>query len=280
MLGQPVLARLINDGYDVKVLTHNIEQANKLFKGQVPLYPGDVTDIKTLKKPMEGIDAVYINLSAKMNISNYERVEAQGTANLANVAKEQGVGQIAMISGLSVTDETSKYLFLKAKAKAENALKDCGVPYTIMRCGWFFESLPLFVTGKQATVFGKQPHKYSWMAAADYTGMVSKIFELEEARNRTFLIKGIDTHTIGDALEGFCNICHPDVKLVKIPLWTVSFLSTFSGRGAMRGVAKFMKYFNNHEEIDTLDVSDKILGPALTTLKDWSENYKIRMMAK
>ncbi len=279
-LGRPVLDRLIIDGYSPVVMTHNKEKADQFFGGLIPVVEGDVTDPESLKKPFEGIEAIYINLSARYNIKDYINLEANGCSNIAKIAKEQGVGQLAMISGLSASTGETKYPFINGKILAEKALMESGIPYTIMRCCWFFESLPLFVTGKQATVFGKQKNKFSWIAAADYTPMVSKIFELESARNRIFHIRGIEKYSLYEALSKYCEICYPDAKMVRLPIWIVATISKLSRKGAMSGIVQFMKYFDRHEEPDIQDDSEQILGPALTTLTDWAENYKIQIMSE
>ncbi len=280
MLGQPVTARLLIDGYDVRVLTHSPEKAKLIFGNNVEIVEGDVTDINSLATPMTGCDAVYINLNAKMNPPDYERLEYRGTANVAEVASQQGIKHIAMISGLNVSLENARYPFVEAKLKAEQALIDSGVPYTIFRCCWFFESLPLFVVGKRAMVFGKQSHSRAWMAALDYAAMVSKAFQTDEAQNKIFHVRGIDRHTIPEALAGFCRIAFPQAKLHSVPLWLMSTVSLLSGKAASRGVAQYMKFFDAIPDADTIDEAERILGPALTALKDWSEGYKIRMSAK
>lgn len=280
MLGRPVVARLLADGYQVRVMSRSLERVLNIFGESVEAVVGDVTDKETLKEIMPGCDGVYISLNAKMNLADYDRIEHRGAANVAAVAAELGLERIAMISGLTVGDGDTRFEFIDAKAKAEQALKECGVPFTILRCCWFYESLPLFVTGKQATVFGKQPIGRYWMAASDYAPMVGKVFELKEAENRIFHIRGIDRHTMPEALSKFCEICYPDARLVKVPLWTVSLVSKFSRKGAMKGIVRFMKYFEKHPEPEIDDDSDRILGPALTTLKDWAEDYKAKIMVK
>lgn len=277
MLGQPVVNRLRIDGYEVRLMTHSPEKAEKIFGAFLDTAVGDVTDPDSLIEPIRGCDGVYINLSARMNPNDYERVEHQGAANVAGVAAEQNVRQIAMISGLNVGSAELKYNHVSAKAVAEKALIESGIPYTIFRCCWFFESLPLFVREKQAVVFGKQPHEFSWLAASDYAQMVSKAFSLDEAQNKVFHIRGIEKATIRETLTRFCQIVYPDAKISSVPLRLMSMFGKLSKKKEIRGIAQLMKYFDKTPETDANGESERILGPALTTLQDWAEDYKSRL---
>ncbi|MFH2035934.1 MAG: NAD(P)H-binding protein [Candidatus Zixiibacteriota bacterium] len=275
MLGQPVVRRLLKDNYDVRVMTHSPVKARKIFDDRVECIEGDVTNIASLEAPLSGCEAVYINLGAKMNPVDYERIEYQGTANIVKAARAGEVGQIGMISGLTVKAGKDDVDFIKWKAKAEKALIESGIPYTIFRCCWFFESLPLFVVKNQATLFGKQPHKRAWIAASDYAGMVSRAFDNSKALDKIFHVKGIDKYSISEALDKFCSIAYPTAKSSRIPLWLASVLVKFSSKGAMRGIVDFMKYFDKTPDPETANDSEGILGPALTTLEDWAREYKM-----
>jgi len=274
MLGYPIVQRLRADGYAVKVMTHNLERAQKIFGTDANLVAGDVTDPESLTEPMRDCDAVYINLSAKMDISKYDTIERQGTVYLARIAAEQRLKRIAMISGLGVGVDNSSHPYIAAKVDAERALKECGVPFTIFRCCWFMESLPLYVQGKKAFLVGKQPHPVSWIAATDYSAMVSNALRSDEAANKIFHVRGVDKMTIRKALEVFCEEVYPDVAISSLPIWMLSLLAKFSRRREMKGFLDFMKYFEKTPEPDVSDDSDRILGPALTGIRDWATDFK------
>ncbi|MCP4706098.1 MAG: NAD(P)H-binding protein, partial [candidate division Zixibacteria bacterium] len=121
MIGRPVVRRLVDDGYKIRLMTHNIDRANKFFGDEVEKVVADVTDIKTLGRAIEGCHTIYISLNAKMNLEKYESIEINGTQNIAQVASEKKVKRIAMISGLNVNELDTKYRFIEAKLKAERA---------------------------------------------------------------------------------------------------------------------------------------------------------------
>jgi NADH dehydrogenase len=278
MLGRPVTFKLIKDGHNIRLMTHSPDKARLIFGDRVEICVGDVTDIETLAEPIKGCEAVYINLGSQMDPLKYETVEYNGTANIVKTSADAGIKRIAMISGLNAGRDISGYRFLEAKRKAENAVIESGIPYTVFRCCWFFESLPLFIKGGKAIILGKQSNRHSWIAGSDYAGQVSNAFGTDKSLNRIFHIKGIEKLSLADALLKFCEVVFPEAKLSYLPLWLVSIASLFSRKREFSGLIEFMKFFDRNPEPDTKDDSDLILGPALTTLSDWAEEYRKRLI--
>jgi len=278
MLGWPAASALAEQGFEVRIISRKPEGVEKLLRGPIEVVRGDVTDYDSLREVFEDCRAVYINLSANMNFDDFERIEHQGTLNAARAASEVGVDQIGMISILDAGQQICGNVYIDTKTRAEQALMDCGVPYSIFRCCWFFESLPKYVVNNRAMMFGKQPHKLSWMAAADYGNMVVKAFQSEAAKNRIFHIRGIEKYTLGEALRIFGDIVHPGMKIARTPLWMVKAIGNISRNKLARGMAQFASFYENNPETAREDDTEKILGPALTTLVDWSEEYKKRLV--
>ncbi|MCP4704780.1 MAG: NAD(P)H-binding protein, partial [candidate division Zixibacteria bacterium] len=203
--------------------------------------------------------------------------EINGTQNIAQVASEKKVKRIAMISGLNVNELDTKYRFIEAKLKAERALVKSGIPYTIFRCCWFYESLPLFIRGKKAILLGNQLHPISWLSASDYAGMVSRAFELDNTTGKIFIVRGKEKLSIGDALAKFCDLVAPEAKISLLPLWLASIAVFLSRNRQTKGLIQFMKYFETHPEPEISCDSEKILGESTTFLEDWAKEYKTKL---
>jgi hypothetical protein len=87
------------------------------------------------------------------------------------------------------------------------------------------ESLPLFVVKGRASVLGKQPYPYHWVAAEDFARMVSTAFGLEEALNQRLFVLGPEAIPTHEALRRYCAVFHPDIKKVaSMPFWLVKVL--------------------------------------------------------
>jgi uncharacterized protein YbjT (DUF2867 family) len=274
MLGLPVAQQLKIDGYQVTILTTNIDRARARLGDQFELAFGDVTKPESLKKPVDGQDIVYLNLNAKHDPDLYQAIEIDGAANVARTAREAGVKRIGMISGASSTGEEEGVIFLDAKVKAERALIESGVPYTIRRASWFFESLPHFIQTDRASYLGRQPIGRGWLAAVDYAHQVSRAFAGDKATNKCFYNLGPQKITIGDALEQFCARHYPQLEVSSVSFAKAKMAAMLPGQEKLRKAIGFFKYFETRPEDISADEADRILGPNLTTLEEWSDSYQ------
>ncbi len=78
LLGKPVAEKLSTSGFEVTVLSTNVEKARGNLPENIAIEYGDVTNIESLKKPIEGKDFVYINVNAKLTPELYESIEIGG----------------------------------------------------------------------------------------------------------------------------------------------------------------------------------------------------------
>ncbi|MCD6250434.1 MAG: NAD(P)H-binding protein [candidate division Zixibacteria bacterium] len=274
MLGLPVARQLKDDSFQVTILTTNIDQARTRLGDEFELVFGDVTDPESLKKPLDGQDIVYLNLNAKHDAELYQAIEIEGSTNVAKAAREAGIKRIGMISGASSNGEEEGIIFIDAKVKAERALIESGVPYTIMRPSWFFESLPFFIQKGRAGYLGKQPIPRGWLAATDYARQVSKAFDTDEAANKCFYNLGPQKISIPDAITQFCARHYPELKVSSLSYGMAKMAAMIPGQEGLRQAIPFFKYFETRPEDVSTAEADRILGPNLTTLEEWLDSYQ------
>jgi uncharacterized protein YbjT (DUF2867 family) len=274
MLGLPVARKLKEDGFEVTIMTTDTERAGQKLGGEFGLVQGDVTVPESLAAPMEAADIVYLNLNSKHDPRLYEEIEIRGTMNCAWTARRKNVKRICLISGASSEGKEKGVIYLDAKVKAETALIESGVPFTIMRPSWFFESLPVFVRGDRAGVIGKQPIPRGWLAAEDYARQVSRAFQTEEAANMCFYNLGPQKMTILKAVERFCARHYPNIKPTTVSYTMAHMLALMPGQEKLKAAIPFFKYFEGQPENGLSDEADRILGPNLTTLEEWLERYR------
>jgi uncharacterized protein YbjT (DUF2867 family) len=67
----------------------------------------------------------------------FEEVDAKGTENLVRAAKEAGAKRYIFLSGAGASPE-SPHHWLRAKWRAETAVRESGLLYTIFRPSWIF----------------------------------------------------------------------------------------------------------------------------------------------
>jgi uncharacterized protein YbjT (DUF2867 family) len=269
MLGEPVVRQLHEDGYTVRVLSRNLEKARAKLGNSFEFFKGDVEDPSSLQKALDGCYGVHINLRGGPKAEDFERIEHRGTANIAKVSAKIGVQRLTYLSGASVLEENSWFPYVKAKLRAEGAIRESGVPYAIFCATHFMESLPLYIRGKRASIIGKQPHHLHWLAAGDYAKMVSGTFKLSEAANKRFFIYGPDGFTMLEALTKYCSIVHPEIKASSIPFWLASLISKASFNAELQFITELMRYFEKVGEGGDPAEANKLLGTPSTTLEQW-----------
>ena len=277
MLGKPVAEHLAANEFDVTIMSSNPDKAKEIFSGNIDVVYGDVTNIESLKKPIEGQDFIHINVSAKLNPELYETIEIGGCDKISRVAKEIGVKRIGYISGASSHGEKRGVIYLDAKVEAENRIIDSGVPYSIFRASWFFESLPRFIQQGKAMVLGEQPIKFGWLAASDYAEQVRQAYCKEEAANKCFYNVGPEKLTMMEALERFCTVCYPELQPEVLSFGMAKMFSIMPGMEQLKLAIPFFEYFtDNNEDIDPTE-SNEILGLNKTSVEEWSQKYKAQM---
>jgi len=148
--GQPLARILLEQGYDVKIMTRNAERAaERDLPDGVGLVEGDSTKPATLKGDFDGVDYVISTIGAQCAPnqppkagSAPEDVDYRGIANLAAGAKPAGVKQFVLMSAIGAGEDDPEdglnkmcNMVLKWKGDGEQALRDSGVPYTVVRPG-------------------------------------------------------------------------------------------------------------------------------------------------
>jgi len=273
MLGRPVAEQMKTDGFDVTITSSQPDKVDDDLKALFDVQHGDVTNPDSLKPILEGRDFVYVNLNSKLDPELYQRIEIEGTANVASVAKQMGLKRIGMISGASSKGEEEGVLYLDAKVRAERALIESGVPYTIMRPSWFFESLPMFVQGDRAGVLGKQPIPRRWLSVSDYAKQVSKAFRTDEAANKCFYNYGPEALTLLEAVKRFCARHYPELQPQSVSFMLAKIGSAMPGMEKLKVAIPFFEYMDTQPEDGDGAEADRVLGVNPTTIEQWIDAY-------
>lgn len=274
MLGEPVARQLQKDGYAVRILARNPAKAQAKFDNTMDICQGDVEQPATLTSALEGCTGVHINLAGGPKPEDYERIEHHGTANVVQMARQLGIRRLTYLSGTSVREENTWFYQTKAKFAAETAIQRSGIAYTIFRASWFMESLPLFVRGKRGAVIGEQPAPVHWVAAADYSRMVSQAYRTPAAENRICYVYGPEALPMLVALKKYCDIVHPGIKVSTVPIWLLSLVAALTRDADLKDNINLMSYFNKFVEDGDPTETNELLGTPTTTLSEWSQGYR------
>ena len=267
MLGKPVAQQLKADGFNVRLLARNPEKAQKLLGAGYEIIKGDVDDPAALRSALTGVDGVHISLKGGPTEADFDRMDHIATRDIAQAAKELGLGRVTILSAYAVSEEKADTPESRSKLKGEAALKSSSVPYTIFRASWFMETLPMFVQGKSISLIGNQIHPLHWIAAEDYARMVSKSYQTDETLNKELYIFGPEAYKMGEAMKIYAE--YAGVKVAPISIQMLAVLGALTFNTEWKGMAVLMKHYENWGEDGSPDEANHLLGAPATTLKEW-----------
>jgi uncharacterized protein YbjT (DUF2867 family) len=139
-VGRLVVEEAIRLGHPVRALVRNNRKARQLPAG-AHVVVGDVTQPDTLTPAVADVDAVVFTLGSEGDgKAGAESVDYGGVSNLL-VAPGHRTVRIALMTAIGVTNRTSTYNRSTEaydwKRRAERVVRASGLPYTIVRPGWF-----------------------------------------------------------------------------------------------------------------------------------------------
>jgi uncharacterized protein YbjT (DUF2867 family) len=139
-IGRAIARRLVAGGINVRVLTRNPDSARaRLDLHGVEFVGVDIGLPALLKQSLRGADVVvdaiqfdgYPVENPRRGLT-FERIDYGGAVALIAAAKQAGVQQFIYISG-AAADENSTHPGFRAKGRAERAIRESGLTYTIFR---------------------------------------------------------------------------------------------------------------------------------------------------
>jgi uncharacterized protein YbjT (DUF2867 family) len=139
-IGRLVVEEAVRQGYGVRALVRNPDKAAQL-PPEAQVVIGDVTRPETLHGAVDGIDAVVITLGSDgVGKVGAESVDYGGVRNVL-AALGSHKARIALMTSIGVTNRTGSYNRTTEahdwKRRSERLLRASGLPYTIVRPGWF-----------------------------------------------------------------------------------------------------------------------------------------------
>ncbi len=216
-LGGHLALRLLKDGERVRVLIRNPEKGRSLEKEGAELRRGDLKDMGTLIRSLEGVDRVF-HMAALFrkdppDPGEYYEVNDKGTENLIGAAKQAGVLKFIHCSTVGVhgnienppADENAPFLpedeYQRSKLAGEERARKCfsqqGPPGVIFRPAGIYgpgdtRFLKLFrmIQKRRFLLFGGGAVLYHMTYIDDLVDGVLLLAEKDEALGKTFILAG------------------------------------------------------------------------------------------
>jgi uncharacterized protein YbjT (DUF2867 family) len=181
--GKFIVESLRAKGIPVRALARNAEKAQEIAGEGVEIIEGDLRDPDAIERAVTGARAVIISIGAgpqrrmkEDGTPDFFYAEGQtpaivdyaGNVLVVEAAERQGAQQVVMVSTIGVTNpehflnKMGGGRTLDWKLRAENHLRDSGLPYTIVRPGGLEGAKPelvQLVVGTGDTIMGQVARK-------------------------------------------------------------------------------------------------------------------------
>ncbi len=220
--GKYIASRLLEGDHRVITLTRSPSRPNP-FGGQVTAYPYDFEDEDKLAHTLTGVEVLYNTYWIRFNHRRFSQREAvQNTRTLFNAARRAGVRRIIHVS-ITNPSLDSPFEYFRGKAELEQALKNRGIPYTILRpailfghedilvnnIAWGLRRFPVF------PLFGNGEYRVQPIHVEDFARLAVR--EGQESENRIIDAVGPETFTYRGLVETLGEIIGKPRRIICIP---------------------------------------------------------------
>ena len=178
------------------------QSATTLAAWGAELVQGDMTDRESLRRAVEGSEAVVHLVAIRQgSAEQFRRVMEEGTRELVAAAKEAGVKRFVLMSALGTSEQTKDLVpYYHAKWEMEQAVSGSGLEHVIFRPSFVFAKdggiLPTFRRLARVSPVtpiigsGKQRIQPVWIE--DVAAYFAQGVDKAEAANRIFELGGPD----------------------------------------------------------------------------------------
>lgn len=153
-IGGALLPQLAQGGHQVRTLLRPGRASPRLPRGlPVEVALASLTDAAGLRAALVGIEAVVHLAGGERGGSGVNLLVSDviGTRNLVEASTEAGVRRFVFLSHLG-TDRSSAYPLLRAKAQAEDLVRQSPLRFTILRSAWAYGPGDHFTTSMAMTL--------------------------------------------------------------------------------------------------------------------------------
>lgn len=237
-VGGRLVAALLDEGFDVRVLVRDEEKARAHpWSDRVEISVGDASDAGDLRSAMQGIEVAYYLLHSIGTGADFAETERQIAHAFADAASDSGVERIVYLGGMDPDgEELSEHL--KSRSEVGDVLLASGVPTAVLQAGvvigsgsasfemlrYLTERLPVMVTPKWVHT------RIQPIAIRDVLRYLVGCASLPADINRRFDVGGPDVLTYFDMMQRYAAVAGlPRRRVLPVPVLSPSLSSHWVG---------------------------------------------------
>ena len=134
-IGRLVVQEAVRKGYTVRALARSPRKAAQVLPPEAEVVEGDLTRAATLAKAVDGVDAIIFTHGANGG-EDPQAVDYDGVRNVLLALHGRRV-RVVLMTAIGLTNRTAFGTLVDWKRRSERLLRASGLPYTIIRPGWF-----------------------------------------------------------------------------------------------------------------------------------------------
>lgn len=266
--GAEVVRQLLAAGQKVRVLVRDPRKVVDLAS-KVEIIQADLGAPETLPAAFAGITKAYIVANGPQ-LAEYE-------TNAFNAAKEAGVKHLVKLSGRHLD---APFMAGTSHAKrhnySEQALRNLGVPWTILRPGWFASNLLTFgVKEQQAITFPTGEGKDIHIDPRDIAEVAVKILTTSGHEGKIYELTGTEFLSFTEVAAKLSRALGYEIPFIDLPPQT--FREAMVSHGAppeeIDSILPYFKAVSEGKVYPTTETVSEILGRPARTFDDWLADH-------
>ena len=265
--GTKVLEHLLNKGIGaqhISALVRDEVKGQSLQNQGLELRVGDYADVDSLVQAFQGVDTLLL-------VSSNDRGAVENrTAHHLNVIHAAKVAQVKQLVYTSFVtkpafQDSAIAGFLTSHAQTEQAIKDSGLPYTILQNGIYLEMIPLFAGPQVAEtgviLFPAQAGKASWVLRAELAEAAAHVLTTEGHENKTYVLANTEATSFQDIAQDLSDCLGKDIRYQSPPV--EEFQATLQQAGVPEVYIGPFTMWASAVAQDMLEVQDSTLATFL-----------------
>ncbi|KZR32399.1 MULTISPECIES: SDR family oxidoreductase [Enterobacter] len=234
-LGQLVIEELLKTvpASQIVAIVRNPAKADALSQRGIVIRQADYTDQAAFTNALNGVDKLLLISSSEVG------QRAAQHQNVINAAKAAGVKRIAYTSLLHA--DTSPLGLHVEHVETEKALAESGVPYTLLRNGWYTENYlasvpPALEHGVFIGAAGEG--KIASATRADYAAAAAKVVSEEGHAGKVYELAGDSAWTLSELTAELSRLSGKPVAYQNLS--EADFAAALKGAGLPAGLADML----------------------------------------
>ena len=282
-LGEEICHRLVMQGKSVRALVRkssNPETTKRLLEMGVETIVGDLRHPESLKSACQGIQTVIstATTTARQDEGNsIPATDQQGQLNLVAAARDAGVIQFIYISYSKNIDPGPQLCPLTvAKRNLEEAIKQSGMTYTILRPsyfmeGWLSPEIGFDYPNAKATIYGQGHNKISWISIHDVAQMAVLAVDHPQAQNQIIELGGPTAFSPLEVVGIFEHVTGRKFDTQFVPEEALETQQATATDPLMKSFSALMLSYAHGDVVD-MQVTAQTYQLQLTTLEDYARS--------